>query len=728
MNFTSRLAALFRRPPLEIARRIRAYFIRKFNAEKQQVRDRFFSTYPSLSSVPSGSIAVLMPQLVSKDLSQWHVTLRQSAEQILEHHFDLLGSGLVVPHYGFKAFGFEGRRYTSQVDKVVNAANSAIARRLHSYISAKYQDIDWQLDFRSGYRWSSHIPSARIQYGHCLGVDIKLPWELSRMQHLPLLALACLSSSNRGADGLVEEALTEFQNQFFDFQSANPPRFGVNWACTMDVAIRVSNLLIAYDLFRSNGFNFSLDFDKEFKRSIFAHGCHIVSNLEWFEDLRSNHYLANIAGLFFVAAYLPATAETDSWLALAANELSKEIFLQFQPDGSNFEGSTSYHRLSSEMVIWSVALAHKITARLDRLDWDKCLHRVRFYNRSSRIPKDHTVRAEHALTSQTMMTQIAAMGFFSAAITRPDGLVVQIGDNDSGRFIRLTPDAHSSTKAGSSHEALVESVDAMCHSGFKRPNSIDALLISKMLGSIQKPQSLELSHEPNAFLSFEQFGLYIMRTPRIWTSIRCGQVGQLGNGGHAHNDQLSLEICADGMPFIVDPGTYVYTPDPEQRNHFRSTRSHATLSAGTGEQNQWLPGSVGLFSLKSVANTKIIKANLHQFIGEHDGFQAPHRRSVEISYAEIAVTDECHADKRFLIFPLACGVSAIFSKNGVELSNGHVKCLLEFNINNVYIFDSFFSPEYGKKIANKYIEVRNIPEFFQWKFCIISSSCVKNND
>ncbi|MEZ7879117.1 MAG: hypothetical protein QMC11_02655, partial [Rhodospirillales bacterium] len=80
--------------------------------------------------------------------------------------------------------------------------------------------------------------SLTIAYGHEPGVDIKIPWELARLQHLPQLALAY---SDQRSQNLVDE----FQNQTLDFMSANPPRYGVNWVCTMDVAIRAANLILA---------------------------------------------------------------------------------------------------------------------------------------------------------------------------------------------------------------------------------------------------------------------------------------------------------------------------------------------------------------------------------------------------------------------------------------------------------------------------------------------------
>jgi len=63
------------------------------------------------------------------------------------------------------------------------------AIKIIELISPDYNLIDWQLDFRSGYRWSEKFESNKIKIGNVKGADIKVPWELARFQHLPLLAL-----------------------------------------------------------------------------------------------------------------------------------------------------------------------------------------------------------------------------------------------------------------------------------------------------------------------------------------------------------------------------------------------------------------------------------------------------------------------------------------------------------------------------------------------------------
>jgi hypothetical protein len=59
---------------------------------------------------------------------------------------------------------------------------------------------------------------------------------------------------------------------------------------------------------------------------------------------------------------------------------------------------------------------------------------------------------------------------------------------------------------------------------------------------------------PTRFRAFADFGLFVHARESLWAAIRCGSVGQRGNGGHAHNDQLAIELCLAGVAFI-DSGT-----------------------------------------------------------------------------------------------------------------------------------------------------------------------------
>ena len=150
----------------------------------------------------------------------------------LNHKFDLLGSGWL------------------NVDVSTGQQN------------APYKRIDWHRDWKSGYAFDSKIRASQItNISLPEGVDVKYPWELARMQHLTMFAISAIR--NRGKADLYFE---EFKNEILDFIDANPVSFGINWACTMDVALRCVSWLIAYDIFYTTVAKKDYEFDKIFIR------------------------------------------------------------------------------------------------------------------------------------------------------------------------------------------------------------------------------------------------------------------------------------------------------------------------------------------------------------------------------------------------------------------------------------------------------------------------------
>ncbi|HUG91780.1 MAG TPA: alginate lyase family protein, partial [Planctomycetaceae bacterium] len=581
----------------------------------------------------------------------------------------------------------------------LNRANIGAARDVWRLVDADYEPIDWQLDFKSGWRWSERTWSKRVRYGHLPGVDVKVPWELARMQHLPWLAWAFALAAGREPGFATRGTyVREFRNQVLDFIATNPPRFGVNWCCTMDVGIRVANWLVAYDLLRAYGAEFDEPFERTFAQSIMAHGRHIIGHLEWSPGLRSNHYLANIAGLLFAAAWLPAGDESDGWLDFAVQELVRETGLQFTDDGANFEASTSYHRLSAEMVVWATAVALAVPEE----------------RRCVAFPDAHFDRLE-------------TMAGFTIAATRPDGRIVQIGDNDSGRFLKLWPVFSEANGAdlhedGRDHRHVVAAINGL----FDRPDfdrfagsaAVETELVRLLAargrfhaGGAERaepqagrprrrgdgrPACRPASGGPRAF---PHFGLYILENDAVWLAFRCGPVGQNGNGGHAHNDQLSIELCLAGVPFVVDPGTYLYTPLPAERNRFRSTASHNTLVLPGREQNGWQAGRAGLFSLCEATQGRIVRRDEQEIVAEHVGYGPVHRRTLRLTAEGIAGRDACEVRGEKLVvlhFAPEVRVAETADGAGLALQSGGVRAVLRSDAPRWSLTEAAFSPGYGE--------------------------------
>ena len=471
-----------------------------------------------------------------------------AAGQVCAHKFDLLGSGLV-----------------SLGDK-----------------------IDWHCDFKSGHRWDQKQYYADVQSApYPGGYDLKMPWELSRCQHFAWLGQAYWFTKN-------EKYAQEFVSQVQDWLIHNPPKLGVNWACAMDVAIRAVNWLWGYYFFQ-HSIELTDKFLISFFKSLLIHGRHIFNNLERTETLTSNHYLSDIVGLVYLGILLPEFKEAQRWREFGLSELEKEMFKQVYPDGVNFEASTNYHRLVTELFLLTTLIAEM---------------------------NGHSF-------STAYLQRLEKMLEFIATITKPDGTVPLIGDCDNGRLHRLKVWSEPEREWTDFRYLLAIGAvyfDRTEWAQIANDQWIEAFWIwgNQALKVKLAAELLQSENHLPASQHFSDAGLLVMRCYENYALINAGPNGQGDNGGHAHNDKLSFELFGNGQTWLVDPGTYLYTADHNARNLFRSTRYHNTVVIDGQEQNRFAADPSNLFQLHNDAKAKVLQwytsNEFDLFVGEHQGY------------------------------------------------------------------------------------------------------------
>ncbi len=662
MRHLAEYVARARSMPVQVlCLKIFSILLRKWQRTRSRLYYQTFSSfsYDSQLTIETGSF--LPPD--HKWLKEKESFINQALKPIINHSFDLLGSGPVKVNYSADVPGFGVHKYPSnpknwsleQIKKAqhINQSNQKKSKEILQMLDADYLPIDWQLDFKSGYRWDNNCWWEKIPYGHKPGVDIKIPWELSRMQHLPTLAYGYQLALSNKDEKLAKKYLDEFKHQILDFIANNPPGFGVNWKCPMDVAIRAANWLITFDLFQTDKNPFNKEFISVLSNSVFDHGVFVEKNFEKATDFRGNHYLADIAGLTFICFYLSKNPTTMRWRKLCVQELKAELDYQFLDSGANFEGSTAYHRLSTEMMVYPIALA---------------------------LIKDDFKTTNH----QDFFQKIFGMSQFSKDVTRPDGNILQVGDNDSGRFFKLHPawmlknNQLQENHLDVSH--LSKTLDAFLTG---KESDIESSIINKSfknknMNLESDPSKLQINHKkltshyfehpcehkiklaqqkmtyefkPKHFdlskiesLCYEDFGLVIYKTADLFLSFRCGPVGQLGRGGHDHNDQLSIELYFDNEYHIIDPGTYIYTPSPKDRNLYRSNSVHFCPQPLNQEMGQL---DKGLFFIEKASPGKLISFNQYQCQGLLTGFGFPIIRQITLG-SSIVIHDYIFSDTKML--------------------------------------------------------------------------------
>lgn len=76
---------------------------------------------------------------------------------------------------------------------------------------------------------------------------------------------------------------------------------------------------------------------------------------------------------------------------------------------------------------------------------------------------------------------------------------------------------------------------------------------------------------------YPQFGLSIIKTSHWHATLRHPAYHARQPSGHFHDDAGSVTLAYQGIPILVDPGSYVYTPSAWWRNYFRSAAVHNKL-------------------------------------------------------------------------------------------------------------------------------------------------------
>ena len=598
-------------------------------------------------------------------------------------------------------FDTEGN-WLSQVVRDSHLEFSQSTWKLILSINPNYSPIDWQKDIKTGFRWDAkiwHKDQGKLMKDHP-GVDIKNPWEVSRLQHLPMNCLSAGSEQKSEKLNLYKEVVCEI----LDFVMANPIGMGVNFNCPMDVGIRHANMLVCLDYLQQD--EDAKDLVSRVESIIGGYISestkHILDNLEYRTGLTSNHYLANVMGTLFAGAYINSEPMADSWLLFSIQEIENCMNRQFFIDGSNFEGSTSYHRLSSEMMLWATLVVLSLPE--ERI---KNLQDVNTKNwkTTPKIQRDikHQIASNEYVFSKNFWRKLINAIRFTDSITKQNGDVFQYGDNDSGRFVQLSnTGVHMSSVEAKNkylnlrdslvsdeeywdenslnHKALLgagiglfdleTTVKDYAQAEFELFTSVprDRKKFLAYIRTIDEPyahqnidgafkETLEFHKEKHFTFDskdlditknssakyFSDFQLAVIKNNAF--SIALGGISnpkQHHSLGHTHNDKLAIELQVNGEDILFNPGTYVYTPNPKARYVFRSVKSHNTISVNGQEQNRPLSGGFGLFNLKNETKFKLIKLTETEIIAEVRYRKVIHQRRIKINPKSILVQDWCN--------------------------------------------------------------------------------------
>lgn len=529
--------------------------------------------------------------------------------------------------------------------------------------------IQWGKDFISGYNW----PSGKYyrdykQVDLTNNADVKIPRELSRSHFLLHLALAYqFTKEAKYADKLL--------GLISDWIEKNPLMYSINWGCAMDVGIRAMNWMWALSLLQGHGVEDPLE--SKIKTSLYQHGWFLYRNLEGnIFEYNNNHYFSDIAGLLHLGLLFKDDKEGSIWLDFATREFYRELRLQILPCGVSFEGSTNYNRLMLELIMPCVVLLKRA---------------------GKRIPSD-------------VESRVRTMYDFIYNLMMPNGQMPIIGDQDNGRGlpwgVEDLNDYAYLMSLGSSYFKQ------------KRWSPARYNVYVAIFGELNRD---EFDSLPDEFLTktsalYRDAGLAVIRSANDFCLLNVDNQGfymddSLGSG-HSHCDWLSFVLAMGGETFIVDPGSYVYSSDPSERNRFRSTAMHNTIVVD-GESQTIIPDKE-LWKLPRTGRTNIkewrVGADVDYVEASHDGYSflqssVEHHRQASFDKKEetLSIIDNIMGAGEHQVeslIHLAPGVGAELFGNSVRLeSNGKVVNVIFSSKQDIIVSlkHDYVSSGYGEK-------------------------------
>ena len=232
-----------------------------------------------------------------------------------------------------------------------------------------------------------------------------------------------------------------------------------------------------------------------------------------------NHRTMELYALVIVTMAFPHNDPGGERLRGAIEELDRNLRTDIWDDGVHRECSTDYHMIVLRSFLGTIANAQKLGVAL---------------------PDGFVERVGLACD-------------FALHVQRPDGTTPSFSDGDEGDYRRL----------------LALGADLLGR---------DDLRWAATGGTAGRPPGGRNVAFPVGGYAVQRSGWGERERAYVDERFCLFDVGPLGDGGHGHYDQLSVEIAADGATLIIDPGRYTYTDEDGQwRHYFKGTAAHNTV-------------------------------------------------------------------------------------------------------------------------------------------------------
>lgn len=465
--------------------------------------------------------------------------------------------------------------------RILEGAQEALEHRIDLLGSGRIglgKKIDWHRDYKTNISWQPAYMK-RIEYNNPdKPSDVKMPWEVSRLQWLIPAGQAYLLTKEEKYAELVRDVLS-------DWIDNNPYAFSVNWSCTMEVALRVFSWTWFFYAFHDAPSWRENAFREKFLCALYLHGEFTLRYIER-SDVNGNHFTADAAALVVAGLFWGKAKEPQRWLEEGWNALCDELPKQAFPDGVDFESSVPYHRLVAELFLYPALLREKFGLE---------------------VPASYRER-------------VTKMAQFSEAYSRGNGTVPLFGDADDARALPFGAQNLNDHRYLPGMVGVLWRVPEMV-SRFSGSRTESFWLLGREVSNALPDTSLPQSPIPSQ--AFEAGGFYVLRSDQDHLFVDCGPVGFGNRGGHGHNDILSFEVSLEGVNLVSDCGAYLYTASYTERNNFRSTAYHNTPKIDGEEANRFIsPDMLWYLHYDAIPQKRLWQdtPEVGRFVGSHSGY------------------------------------------------------------------------------------------------------------
>ncbi|HTX27473.1 MAG TPA: alginate lyase family protein [Streptosporangiaceae bacterium] len=462
---------------------------------------------------------------------------------------------------------------------------------------------DWFRDPQSGRQSDPDRYAFRVDHRSEEQVgNVKQVWELSRLQHLTLLATAWFLTEDERYALRVADHLRSWWRE-------NPFLSGVHWTSGIELGIRLISLVWIRRLLDNwPGVSALFERDALAVRQIRWHQQYLAA-FPSRGSSANNHVIAEAAGQLTASCAFPWFRESERWRRKSALLLERELIRNTFPSGVGRELASDYQCFVAELGFVAAAEAEASGFPLSPVTW----------------------------------TRLSAMADSAAAMVDERLRPPRQGDSDEGRGLLLdAPAANRWPSLLALADSLVGRLD-----WWPAPSADAGSVLVGAVAHARRHVEGRPGQRPSRFADA---GVTLLRTSganEIWCRCDGGPHGYLSIAGHAHADALSVEVRYAGIDILADPGTYCYHGERAWRSYFRSTIAHNTAEIGGRNQS----AERGPFMWANHANAREVEViddgDIARWTAEHDGYAsldppAMHRRSVLLDRASrsIDIIDE----------------------------------------------------------------------------------------